>query len=50
MKCDRDLHEQCYIFAETREQMFKMLQDATVELKKKGPVWKEDQMELISWV
>ena len=28
--------------------MFKMLEDATVELKK-GPVWKEDQMELISW-
>ena len=39
----------CYIFAESKEQMFRTIGDATEELKKKGLDWKEDQMELISW-
>ena len=40
----------CYIFAETREQMFNIMKDANVGLKMKGLQWKEEQMELISWV
>ena len=38
-----------YIFAESKEQVFKTIGDATEELKKKGLDWKEDQMELMSW-
>ena len=41
--------DSCYIFAESKEQIFKMIRDATEELKKKALDWKEDQMELISW-
>ena len=41
--------DNCLIFVESKEQIFKMIGDATEELKKKGLDWKEDQMELISW-
>ena len=48
--------DNCYLFAESKEQILKMIGDATEELKKRGLDWKEDQMELtkmwethISW-
>ena len=41
--------DNCYIFAESKEQMFKMVEDATAELKRKGLDSKEVQMELVSW-
>ena len=41
--------DNCYLFAELKEQILKMIGDATEELKKRGLDWKEDQMELISW-
>ena len=37
------------LFAESKEQILKMIGDATEELKKRGLDWKEDKMELISW-
>ena len=50
---DRTSHmifaDNCYLFAESKEQIIKMIQDATEELKKRGLDWKEDEMELISW-
>ena len=41
--------DNCYLFAETEDQISKMLGDAAGNLKKRGLDWKEDQMELISW-
>ena len=41
--------DNCYLFAESKEQILKMMGDATEELKKRGLEWKGDQMELISW-
>ena len=41
--------DNCYLFAESKEQIIKMIEDATEELKKKGLDWKEEEMELISW-
>ena len=41
--------DNCYLFAESKEQILKMIGDATEEQKKRGLDWKEDQMELISW-
>ena len=41
--------DNCYLFAESKEQMLKMIGYATEELKKRGLDWKEDQMELTSW-
>ena len=41
--------DNCYLFAETKSQMLKMIGDATENLKKRGLDWKEDKMELISW-
>ena len=38
-----------YFFAESREQIIKMIEDATEELKKKRLDRKEDEVELISW-
>ena len=43
------LADNCYLFAESKEQIMKMIEDAIEELKKKGLDWKEDEMELISW-
>ena len=40
--------DNCYTFAESKEQVFKMVEDATAELKRKGLDSKEDQMELVS--
>ena len=41
--------DNCYLFAETKDQILKMTGDATENLKKRGFDWKEDQMERISW-
>ena len=41
--------DNCYLFAESKEQILKIIGDATEELKKRGLDWKEDEMELISW-
>ena len=41
--------DNCYLFAESKEQIIKMIEDATEELKKKGLDWKEEEMELFSW-
>ena len=41
--------DNCYLFVESKEQIIKMIEDATEELKKKGLDWKEEEMELISW-
>ena len=41
--------DNCYLFAESREQIIKMIGGVTEELKKRGLDWKEDQMEQISW-
>ena len=41
--------ENCYLFAENKSQMMKMIGDAAGNLKARGVDWKEDQMELISW-
>ena len=41
--------ENCYLFAESKEQIVKMIEDAIEEQKKKGLDWKEEEMELISW-
>ena len=41
--------DNCYIFAEKREQMLNIIEDATLGVEKKGQEWKEGQMELISW-
>ena len=41
--------DNCYLFAESKEQIIKMIEDATEELKKKRLDWKEEEMELISW-
>ena len=41
--------DNCYLFAESKEQILKMIGDATEELKKRVLNWKEDQMKLISW-
>ena len=38
-----------YFFAESKEQILKMIGDVIEELEKRGLDWKEDQMELISW-
>ena len=40
--------DNCDLFAESKEQIVKMIEDATEELKKKGLDWKEEEMELIS--
>ena len=40
--------DNCYLFAKSKEQISKMLLDATEELSKRGLDWKEDQMEMIS--
>ena len=37
-----------YLLAESKEQILKMIGDATEELKKRGLDWKKDQTELIS--
>ena len=36
------------LFAESKEQIIKMIEDATEELKKKGLDWKEEEMQLMS--
>ena len=41
--------DNCYLLAESKEQILKILGDATEELKKRGLDWEEDEMELISW-
>ena len=41
--------DNCYLFAETNDQILKMIRDATENLKKRGLDWKEVQMEMISW-
>ena len=41
--------DNCYLFAESKEQIIKMIENATEELKRKGLDWKEDERELISW-
>ena len=41
--------DNCYLFAESKEQIVKMIEDATEELKKKALDWKEEEMEPISW-
>ena len=41
--------DNCYLFAETKVQILKMLGDAAGNLKKRGLDWKEDQIKLISW-
>ena len=41
--------DKCYLFAESKEQILKMIEDATEELEKRGLDWKEEEMELISW-
>ena len=40
--------DNCYRFAESKEQILKMIGDAIEELETRGLDWKEDQMELIS--
>ena len=40
--------DKCYLFAESKEQILKIIGDATEELKKRGLDWKEEEMELIS--
>ena len=37
------------LFAESKEQIIKMIEDATEKLKKKGLDWKEEEMQLMSW-
>ena len=41
--------DNCYLFAETKDQILMMIGDATGSMKKRGSDWKEGQMELISW-
>ena len=41
--------DNCDLFAESKEQILKMIGDATEELNQRSLDWKEDQMELISW-
>ena len=41
--------DNCYLSAESKEQILKIIGNATEELKKRGLDWKEDEMELISW-
>ena len=41
--------DNCYLFAETKVHILKMLGDAAGNMMKRGLDWKEDQMELISW-
>ena len=41
--------DNCYLFAESKEQILQMTADGTEELKKRGLDWKEDHMKLISW-
>ena len=38
-----------YLFAEPKEQIWKMICDAAEELRKKGLNCEEDQMKMISW-
>ena len=40
--------DNCDLFAASKEQILKMIEDATEELKKRGLDWKEDETELIS--
>ena len=42
--------DNCYLSAVSKEQILKLIGDATEELKKRGLDWKEVQMELIPWV
>ena len=41
--------DNCYRFAEDKNQMLKMISDAVENLKKRGLDWKEEEMEMISW-
>ena len=41
--------DNCYLFAESKEQISKMIGYATEELRKRGLDWKEDQMKMTSW-
>ena len=41
--------DNCYLFAESKQQTSKMIGYATEELKKRGLDSKEEQMEMISW-
>ena len=41
--------DNCHLFAESKEQISKMLRDATEELRQRGLDWQKDQMEVISW-
>ena len=41
--------DNCYLSAETKEQLSKMIIDATEELRMGVLDWREDQMEMISW-
>ena len=38
----------CYLFAESKEQIVKMIEDPTEELKKNGMDWKEEEIQLMS--
>ena len=41
--------DNCYLLAESKEQILKMIGGASEELKKRGLDWKEKELELISW-
>ena len=41
--------DNCYLFAESKKKIGKMIVDTIEEQKKRGLDWKVDQMEMISW-
>ena len=46
--CHMIFTDNCYLSAESKEQLSKMIVDATEELRKGVLDWKEDLMEMIS--
>ena len=40
--------DNCYVFAASKEEIEKMMEDTTEELRRRGIDWTEDQMEMMA--